>query len=287
MFTEQRAQGERKLCIAVPGGHSELEFIRAHKHVLSVPDWDQVFTTVIKLATHPLNLRTNRVMLTQFLADMIDRASRKQAHLVMDCLREIINGATSSPADMEEPNTTMRFQMKSTTAGELKASALRSSALVLAHFSDLTQEEDIAAFRAAILDVDAATRQLACHAIQNLSQRSEDLDLLVLTAAQDSDENVAATALHTIATLYRKRALSLHHDLSTVVARRAVASSSAVVRQLGTHLAATLLENDSDPERRRTLLSILDTAGIDAHFSVRSSALRAVPVQQADEEDPQ
>ena len=106
-----------------------------------------VFTTVIKLANHPLNVRANRVMLTQFLADMIDRASSDQAHSVMDCLRVIINGATSSPADMEEPTSTMRFQMKSTTAGELKASALRSSALVLAHFSDLTREEDIAAFR--------------------------------------------------------------------------------------------------------------------------------------------
>ena len=96
MFTEQRAQGERKLCIAVPGGHSELEFIRAHKPVLSMPDWDQVFTTVITLATHPLNVRANRVMLTLPLADMIDRASRKQAHLVMDCLREIINGASNT-----------------------------------------------------------------------------------------------------------------------------------------------------------------------------------------------
>ena len=168
---------------------------------------------------------------------------------------------------MEATNTTMRFQVRSTTAGELKASALRSSALVLARFSDLTQEEDIAAFRSSILDVDAATRQLACHAIENLSQRPEDLDLLVLTAAQDGDENVAATALHTIATLYRKRALSLHHEFATVVARRALASPSAVVRQLGTHLAATLLENISDPETRRTLLSMW-SVGIEVDGSI-------------------
>jgi hypothetical protein len=286
MFTHQLAQGEQKVSIAIPGGQSELAFIRAHKHVLPASDWDQVFTTVIKLANHPLNVRTNRVMLTQFLADMIDRASRDQAHLAMDCLRAIINGATSSPADMEATNTTMRFQVRSTTAGELKASALRSSSLVLARFSDLTKEEDIAAFRAEILDANTATRELACHAIQNLSQRPGDLDLLMLTAAQDIDENVAAAALHTIATLYKQRSLSAHHELATVVASRALASSSAVVRQLGTHLAATLLENISDPETRRTLLSILDAAGTDAHFSVRAAARRAVPAQQAEQEDP-
>ena len=195
----------------------------------------------------------------------------------MACLREIVDGKTTSPTDLEETSTTSRVRITSVSAEELQAAALRCTAKVLSVYPEVGVSEDLARFRIAFLSPKPAVRQLACHALQDLKQLSAELEALLATAAQDPEEVVAATALHTIVQLRKRGLLATQEQLLVVIARRASISPAVLVRQLGTRLALVLREGIDDPEAAVTISRILEEAGRDAHYSVRAAATGSAP----------
>jgi len=263
--------------IWIPAGQTELEFVRTHRQTLTDSDCETLLTSVLSLISHPFNVRLNRLVLIQFIQQIHDRVTRERARSIMACLREIVDGRTTSPTDVEETSTTSRVRITSVSAEELQAVALRCAATMLSIYPEIGVSEDVARFKIAFLSPKPTVRRLACHALQDLKQLSPELEALLATAAQDPEVVVAATALQTIARLRKRGLLATQEQLLLVIARRASISPAVLVRQLGAHLTHVLREGTDNPEAKATLLRILEEAGTDAHYSVRAAATESAP----------
>ena len=273
IVTQRGTHDGKTLQIEIRGGQTELAFLRKHQDQLAETEWNKLFETVMALLQNPLNLRENQAMLMEFLEDTAPHLNTEQASIILRSLQALVNGtAPVSPAELAPPHATDRMKMEGLTKEQIQAIALQATAIVLQRFPSLINGDFLTALGQAALNPDSTLRRLASDILPGLLNTPRELQILLMTATQDTDARVAATALDCVKLLYENGELQQDGDLLMGLTQRTATSHDPLIRRLATRLALALHQGNIAPEARVRLEELLVTARNDLHFSVRTAA---------------
>jgi hypothetical protein len=271
MTQESEHEGE-KIRIVVLGGNDHLDFVTAHKESLPQTELAALFDVVCELIVNPLNIRANRIMLINFITEMRQRLTPEQAEAALVCLWEFANGtAPASPVDLPKPSTTDRAKWEMPTPEQQQTIAIRAIINISVHFPQHHRSEYSDLLKDAFLHQSPLLRQVASAGIMEVPQRTPEMEFLLVTAIQDHEVDVSATALHAATFLCGNGALEAHTQLLIVVAERSFRSPHPQIRRLTIRLAIALSKLTGELSHQAILSGILSKAKADPHHTVRSA----------------
>lgn len=271
--TQQSGKADDRVCIQMQGGILELNYVAAHKHQVCSTTLDPLVSAVVALIANPLNNRTNRLMLINFLIRIRERLSPEQKKEAYQSLRPFAIGqASPSPAELPQSRSTDRMQWNTPSPTEEQALALHAMTLLREREHVCADAELAKVLQDALFDADPMIRQHACASIADLPSLSAELDLPLITATLDGDWRVAGAALHAVVRLLDQGSLQAHTPLLITITTKARTAQTPLVRALAAKLTVRLAQLPMSEEQRATLTRIQHALQADISYQVRTAA---------------
>jgi hypothetical protein len=267
--------------LAVFGGGDELDFVSAASDLFLDCDLDSLLEVVLALVAHPLNIPANRVMLMDFIQEILHCLNAGLAQRILGVLLPFARGEeTHSPILQSLPSTTSRTQIRMPQPDEQEASALLLVAKICRTLARSREMEELVEDKFA--HGSPAIRQAACAALLEMTEIPPGLEAILLTTCQDPVPETAITAIQTLNLLFNQGKLNSLIDMPIAVIGIAIRSSQPKIRASATRLAKSLLVLTSLTEAQRMRLGdSLVLALNDTHAGVRFVAQGLDPDQGA------
>lgn len=273
IMTQSSVGSDETIRIAMMGGGVELDFIAAWQKTLTPGDLQPLVQVALDLIQHPINVRTNRIMLIQFIEEIHEQLTVEEAQRALEILWRVAMGTGPvSPAEIAQTATTDRFRMEGPSAAEEQSAALMAAMTIEERVPPSGALDHHRFLRDALVHKEPPLRRSASIGVTRIRPVTEDLALALITTLQDPDPVVAVTAFGSVLRLLERGELAAQTALLSSIAQRTIRSPNANVRGLTVRLARAMLLLPLGEEEHQATETIVTRASRDLHYSVRIAA---------------